>query len=121
MPTVRREHRRPSTPHGRRSRRHRMMNDTNRLTLSSRRLLAGVLPLAGLLAMWPAVADSVPAGEAPDFAKQIRPILAQNCFKCHGPDEKSRKAGLRLDVPEAAYKGAIVPGQPDQSELIRRI
>src|SRR5262249_41087825 len=57
----------------------------------------------------------------PDFAKQIRPILAHNCFKCHGPDEKSRKAGLRLDVPEAATKGAIVPGQPDESELIRRI
>jgi hypothetical protein len=64
-----------------------------------------------------------------DFNFQIRPILADRCFKCHGPDEKARKARLRLDAPESAYavrdkdKGtrAIVPGHPEQSELCRRI
>ena len=39
---------------------------------------------------------------APDFNREVRPILARNCFKCHGPDEKARKAKLRLDAgPEA--------------------
>lgn len=46
------------------------------------------------------------AAEAPqrvDFNFQVRPILADRCFKCHGPDEKARKAKLRLDLPENAY------------------
>jgi hypothetical protein len=63
-----------------------------------------------------------------DFNFQIRPILADRCFKCHGPDEKSRKAKLRLDSPENSFAvrdtkntRAIVPLHPEQSELIRRI
>src|SRR5487761_2419127 len=64
-----------------------------------------------------------------DFNFQVRPLLADRCFKCHGPDEKARKAKLRLDLPETAYefrdkdtgKAAIVPGHPEQSELCRRI
>ena len=71
----------------------------------------------------PAKADKV------DFNFQVRPILADRCFKCHGPDAKSRKADLRLDLPESAYAlrdtnkqtHAIVPLHPDRSELIRRI
>src|SRR5262249_24784394 len=61
------------------------------------------------------------------FTARIRPILARNCFKCHGPDDKARKAKLRLDLRETAIKPgrgkrrAIVPGKPDQSELIARI
>ena len=69
---------------------------------------------------------SSPAPEvrAPDpisYNFQVRPILATNCFRCHGKDEKSRKGKLRLDVQEAAFEKAIKPGDPTGSELIKRL
>ena len=59
-----------------------------------------------------------------DFAKQILPVLRQNCVKCHGPEKQKGK--LRLDSKEAAMKGGkdgvvIVPGDAEKSELYRRI
>lgn len=65
--------------------------------------------------------------EAPDFLRDVRPVLSQHCFKCHGPDEQARKAGLRLDQRDAALaplrsgKPAIVPGSPDASEFVKRL
>ena len=62
------------------------------------------------------------AGDKLQYNRDIRPILAENCFACHGPDSAARKAGLRLDQRDAAIEaGAIVPGKPQESELIRRI
>jgi hypothetical protein len=56
-----------------------------------------------------------------DYTWDVRPILADNCYRCHGPDAKSRQAGLRLDQKQSAYGQAITPGKPSESELIRRI
>jgi hypothetical protein len=61
------------------------------------------------------------------FNRDIRPMMSDTCFHCHGFDPKSRKGGLRLDIREEALKAgksgeiAIVPGKPDQSEIIKRI
>lgn len=61
----------------------------------------------------------------PQYNRDVRPILADKCFVCHGPDGGTRKAKLRLDLREEAVKErrrpAIVPGKPDDSEAIRRV
>ena len=81
----------------------------------------------GCLALAVACAVSVAADEddsasAPQYNRDIRRILSDNCFFCHGPDKNQRKAKLRLDIREDALAHeAFVPGQPDESELVRRI
>ncbi len=87
-----------------------------------------LLPLAVVCAL-PALAapDVAPAPAKIDFNRDIRPILSENCFACHGPDAKQVKGGLRLDhrdsvlTPAKSGKTAIVPKQPTKSELVHRI
>jgi hypothetical protein len=86
-----------------------------RRTRASRRLLA----LLG-------VVSSAVAAEQIDFNRQIRPILADACFHCHGPDAASREAKLRLDERDGLYRvregvAVVVAGKPEESELLHRI
>src|SRR5262245_7334995 len=66
-------------------------------------------------------------GPPVDFNREVRAILSRNCYACHGPDAEHRKAGLRLDLRDAALGKletgaiAVVPGKPDDSELVARI
>jgi hypothetical protein len=78
------------------------------------------VPVLMLLPLAPAFAEV-------SFNRDIRPIMADTCFRCHGPDKSSRMAGMRLDIRDEALKptasGAlpIVPGDPDRSAIIQRI
>ncbi|PAY21430.1 hypothetical protein CKO51_00935 [Rhodopirellula sp. SM50] len=90
--------------------------------------LTRVFSVSLLYALVSSIAPAfAPAGEtAIDFNREVRPLLFNRCVTCHGPDEAERAAGLRLDTAEGAHEdlggyAAVVPGNPEASELISRV
>src|SRR5438876_1214573 len=68
----------------------------------------------------PTLTATASSNSSISFNRDIRPILSDKCFRCHGPDANARKANLRLDLEEGARQ-ALVPGRPDQSRVYLRI
>ncbi len=96
-----------------------MTRSPNNMTPKMRRLLGCSM---FLLSAWTALPAKANVGGMIQFNRDIRPILSENCFACHGPDVNARAADLRLDVRDAAIAmQAIVPGQPESSTLLERI
>ena len=88
------------------------------------RVIPQVAPLvavrfAAVLIVASVLPTQQPVG-GPDFAREVRPILSDNCFACHGPDAATRKADLRLDQHDGLLT-VVVPGDRGASELVRRI
>jgi hypothetical protein len=99
-------------------------------TLAAMKCIQAASLFATILGVWPGAGDAhsqpTPSPES-HYVREVRPILADHCFPCHGQDDQSRQGGLRLDLREMAVNGgdsgeaALAPGDPEASQLIKRV
>ena len=101
------------------------MTSRARRTTPSLAAATALLTCAALLRPAPAAEraqSAQPRKTDIQFNRDVRPILSESCFACHGPDKNARKGKFRLDDRDAALKKeAFVPGNPDKSELVKRL
>ncbi|MCC9600643.1 PSD1 and planctomycete cytochrome C domain-containing protein [Stieleria sp. JC731] len=102
-----------------------MVNRSNRFSNASRLGIAGaviglVYTISTPLQATTSVSDQDQVAAPLDYQRDVRPILSDHCFACHGPDEAKREADLRLDSSEGVHS-VIEAGKPDQSELVSRL
>ncbi|MFO1063932.1 MAG: DUF1553 domain-containing protein [Pirellulales bacterium] len=84
-------------------------------------LIPSLLVVTAIWSISPATVTSLKAADTISYNRDVRPILSDKCFACHGPDQNKREGDLRLDDRDAALRSAIIPGNASASPIIKRI
>ena len=100
----------------------RMLRQLPRYAEFARTLATAIALTGGWSVLFPVTTCAAEISSPVSYARDVRPILAQHCFACHGPDAQGRQAELRLDTLDGQRdSGAVIPGDPEHSPLMRRV